>query len=277
MGCSDVEELIVPYLLGALDGDEIARLEEHIGVCRDCSRAMAVEMVSDLAFAVPQMDAPHSVRERLFSRIESKVRMGRAISATRSWVSEQARQFGQEAARGWPRAVAAALVVALLSSGVWFNGRLSEVSRDAEQLSDELALARERESEVMTAVREHREATYEVMRMSSTPGTSVNTLIGTGPWSSARGIVMVSYTSNRGVLLVVDLPPLPPDRIYQVWLMRDRGKYSAGWFTVDSTGYGQTIIIPLAPFGQFDGMGITIEPSGGSSDPTGVNVLKGDL
>ncbi len=273
MGCSDVEELIVPYLLGALNRDETATLEDHIGVCRDCSRAMAAEMVSDLAFAAPQMEPPPGVKERLFSRIESKG----PVTTTGNWARERFLRFGQGAARGWSGAAAAALIVILLVSGVWFNDRLGDISRDAEQLSDELALARERESEVMTAVKEHREMTYEVMRMSSAPGTSVNTLIGTGPWSAARGIVVVSYTSNRGALLVVDLPPLPSDRVYQVWLTREGGKYSAGWFTVDSTGYGQTIIIPLAPFGQFDGMGITIEPRGGSRDPTGVNVLRGEL
>jgi len=46
---------------------------------------------------------------------------------------------------------------------------------------------------------------------------------------------------------------------------------------VDSTGYGQTVIIPVAPFWEFEVAGITIEPAGGSIDPTGVNVLKGDL
>ena len=53
--------------------------------------------------------------------------------------------------------------------------------------------------------------------------------------------------------------------------------HSAGWFTVDSTGYGQTVIIPVAPFWEFDAAGITIEPSGGSIDPTGVSVLSGEL
>ena len=88
---------------------------------------------------------------------------------------------------------------------------------------------------------------------------------------------MFSYTSNRGLLLVTDLPVLPSDRIYRVWLMRNGVKYDAGWFTVDPLGYGKTVIIPFAPFTQFDGMGITIEPRGGSGVPTGVNVLKGDL
>jgi anti-sigma-K factor RskA len=33
----------------------------------------------------------------------------------------------------------------------------------------------------------------------------------------------------------------------------------------------------VAPFAEFDAVGITIEPAGGSSDPTGENILEGDL
>ena len=277
MDCSDAGELIVPYLRGALEGDEVAALERHIAACRDCSRVTAEEMVADLAHAVPRFDPPRSVKDRLFDRVESVKSSRRVVPALGNWASGQVRRFRQKVSLGLAGGVAVALVAVLLVSGIWFNGRLTEISRDAEQLSDQLALARERENEVMSAVEERREATYELIRMSSTPGASVNRLLGTGPWSSARGIVMVSYTSNRGILLVTDLPPLPPDRIYQVWLIRDGVKYNAGWFTVDPLGYGQAIIIPLAPFVQFDGMGITIEPRGGSVDPTGVNVLKGDL
>ena len=276
MDCSDVEELVVPYLRGALERDEAATLEKHIAACRECSRAMAGEMVADLAHAVPQADPPQSVRDRLFDRVNSHSPARFAWPNPRNWVPEYAGGFARRAALGWGGVAAAVLAVVLLAAGVWLNDRLGDVSRDAEQLSNELALARERESEVMSAVKGHREATYELIRMSSTPGASVSTLLGTGPWSTARGVVMFSYTSNRGLLFVTDLPALPADRIYRVWLIRDGVKYDAGWFTVDPLGYGQTIIIPLEPFGQFDGMGITIEPRGGG-DPTGVNVLEGDL
>ena len=277
MDCSDAEDHVVPYLRGALKHDEAVTLEKHIAGCRECSRAMAEEMVADLARAVPQKDPPQSVRDSLFGRVGSLSPSKSGSLTLGNWASRHTARFARRTVLGWGGGAATTLAVILLVSALWFNGRLGEISRDAEQLSNELALARERESEVMSAVEGHREATYELIRMSSTPGASVNTLLGTGPWSTARGVVMFSYTSNRGLLLVTDLPALPADRIYQVWLIKDGVKYNAGWFTVDPLGYGQTIIIPLAPFGQFEGMGITIEPRGGSDGPTGVNVLEGDL
>ena len=86
---------------------------------------------------------------------------------------------------------------------------------------------------------------------------------------------MVSQTGTNALVLVVDLLLLPADKVYQAWLMKGRAKYKAMWFTVDSTGYRQTVIIPVTPIWEFEAAGFTIEPAGGSVDPTGVNTLKG--
>ena len=50
-----------------------------------------------------------------------------------------------------------------------------------------------------------------------------------------------------------------------------------GLFNVDSTGYGQTVIIPYGSIAEFEAIQITVEPSGGSIDPTGTSVMNGDL
>ncbi len=276
MDCRDVEERLVPYLRGALDCDAANAIEPHISACADCSRRLAGEMIADLALSLPQERPPQSVKNCLMARVESEGTGKRAWAYPRAWFVNLSRTFRRRTALGLGGSAAVALVVLLLA-GFWFNGKLSEASRDAAQLSDELALARERESAVMSAVEEHRLATYELIRMSSFSGVSVNNLRGTGQRSAARGVMMVSYTSNRGLLFVADLSPLPSDRVYQAWLTRDGAMYRAGWFTVDTLGYGQMVVIPIGPFGHFDGMVITIEPRAGNAAPTGESVLKGDL
>ena len=141
MDCSDAGELIVPYLRSALEGDEVAALERHIAACRDCSRVTAEEMLADLAHAVPRFDPPRGVKDRLFDRVESVKSSRRVVPALGNWASGQVRRFRQKVSLGLAGGVAVALVAVLLVSGIWFNGRLTEISRDAEQLSDQLALA----------------------------------------------------------------------------------------------------------------------------------------
>ena len=160
---------------------------------------------------------------------------------------------------------------------VWFNDRLNSVAQTNNDLTDQLRAAEQREAEVMAAIKTQQDMTYKARGMSTNPGSSVSLLRRTGAWTSARGVMMVSQTGTNALLLVVDLPLLPADKVYQAWPMKGRAKYNSGWFTVDSTGYGQTVIIPVAPLGEFEAAGITIEPAGGSNDPTGVSVLRGDL
>ena len=144
-------------------------------------------------------------------------------------------------------------------------------------LTDQLHTAEQREAELMAAIKTQQDMAYKAPLTSAYPGSSVSLLRGTGAWPSARGVMMVSQTGTNARLLVVDLPLLPAEKVYEVWLMKERAKHNAGWFTVGSTRYGQTVIIPVAPFWEFEAAGITIEPAGGSVDPTGVNILKGDL
>ena len=87
----------------------------------------------------------------------------------------------------------------------------------------------------MAAIKTQQDMTYKAPLMFANTGSSVNLLRGDGAWTSARGVMMVSQTGTNALLLVVDLPLLPADKVYQVWLMKGRAKHNAGWFTVDST------------------------------------------
>ena len=157
------------------------------------------------------------------------------------------------------------------------GAELNHVSRNSEDIGTVLAAAAERETHLMEMVKNNRLFTYEAVRMYATPGTSVNMLWGTSTGSRARGMMMVPQAGTRALLYVLNLPPLPKGKAYQVWLIKGGHMYGSGLFTVDSTGFGQAVIIPVAPFAEFDAMGITIEPAEGSTGPTGSSVLQGDF
>ena len=275
MDCREAEELFVPYLLGAIDVMERRLMDSHLESCGACNIALHGdgETVASFALGLPLLEAPSQVKHKLFKRVERDGRLERVVMKA----GVLAQGFSQAFMPHVGKAVASVLIVGVVFAGVWFNDRLNYVAQHNNELTDQLQAAELREAEVMEAVKTQQDMTYEALRMSASPGASVNLLRGTGAWTSARGMMMVSQTGTKALLLVADLPPLPADKVYQVWLIKNRTKYNAGWFTVDSTGYGQTVIIPVAPFWEFEAAGITIEPVGGSIDPTGVNVLKGDL
>jgi anti-sigma-K factor RskA len=74
-----------------------------------------------------------------------------------------------------------------------------------------------------------------------------------------------SAASGRAAIVLDDLPPLDDDRVYELWFMDDRGAHPAGTFRTTGGSHD------LALEGQMRAgavVGITVEPDGGSPEPT---------
>jgi anti-sigma-K factor RskA len=75
------------------------------------------------------------------------------------------------------------------------------------------------------------------------------------------------------VFAATNLPPLPPGRIYQVWLVAGKTPVSAGLIAPDDTGRGVGIFrTPVDVAGPVS-VAVTIEPEGGVPAPTGAFYL----
>jgi anti-sigma-K factor RskA len=91
------------------------------------------------------------------------------------------------------------------------------------------------------------------------------------------GFVVVGADGLNGVLVVDRLPQLDAAREYQVWLVDESLRLSAGLFAVDETGYRGVRLAAERSLLSFDALEVTIEPAGGSDHPTGGLVLEGSL
>ncbi len=94
---------------------------------------------------------------------------------------------------------------------------------------------------------------------------------------SASGFVIISADGGNGVLVVDALPPLDPQSVYQLWLVKGEQIISGAVFSVDESGYrGVRIIAPDSLLTYSDVL-VTIEPTGGSAIPNGKHILQGSL
>jgi anti-sigma-K factor RskA len=96
-----------------------------------------------------------------------------------------------------------------------------------------------------------------------------------GSW--AQGVVYAPTGSQIGLLCVYDMPALPEDQTYQVWLIKDGQRESGGLFRVSQDGFGVLMLRPTRPLREYSAVGITVEPAGGSPGPTSPRVLGGSL
>jgi anti-sigma-K factor RskA len=102
-------------------------------------------------------------------------------------------------------------------------------------------------------------------------------LAGTDFSPGASGRVVISRDGEYGVLVVDGMTKLDESQQYQLWLIKDGQRTSGGVFSVNRRGYGWLYIRSPEPLGSYQGVGITIEPAGGSPGPTGEKVLGGNL
>jgi hypothetical protein len=102
-------------------------------------------------------------------------------------------------------------------------------------------------------------------------------LTASDPASRSTGYVLISADGDSGALVVDGLPPLGEGQQYQLWLVRDGKRTSGAVFSTDEKNYGGTRIRAPRSLLDYSSVGITIEPTGGSLQPSGPGVLGGLL
>jgi anti-sigma-K factor RskA len=75
-----------------------------------------------------------------------------------------------------------------------------------------------------------------------------------------------SNSLGRSAVLLDGLPSLPSDKIYEAWYMNSTGAAAAGTF--QASGDGTTLHVLDGTMAAGDQVGVTVEPAGGSSQPT---------
>jgi len=98
-------------------------------------------------------------------------------------------------------------------------------------------------------------------------------LRGTELAPDAVGLLQV-MSPKSGTLQVTGLPALDETKQYQLWLIKEDGTRDSGAvFSVEEDGSATIPVNLPQPLSRYSGMGITIEPEGGSLAPTGSKML----
>ncbi|WP_436772802.1 anti-sigma factor [Yinghuangia sp. YIM S09857] len=236
------------YALDALTERERTVFENHLRTCGSC-RTEARELAATaarLGGATPGAQPPDDMRERVMRAIRT-VRQEGPPPARPLW-NDRLRRHG-------PRAVlAACLVVAGASGGIalWQHDRAQEARSDARDAEEEVRRQADRQAQLGQV-------------LSAPDARAAGTRFGNG----ATGTVVVSAGRNQAVFLAAGLPEPPPGSVYQLWYARDGHMAPAGFLPYDRVSSAALLT------GGADGataVGVTVEPDGGSPQPTSAPV-----
>jgi len=250
LSCDEYADLLADYVLHALEPDAISGVMEHLSTCARCQAQLATydAVLEHLAQAVPQHEPPADLGVRL--RAE-------AVAGPRR--PPRRSPWGRRGAV----LLTAANVVLCLGLGWW-----------SWQVQRAAAVVQQRWQEQQRQVAQQRQA----FTLITAPETRPVVLRSDQAASPARGVLLLQAVEPEAVLIVHDLPPLPPDRAYQVWLgWGDRQRDTGGVFRVDAQGFGLLRLTVPRPFTAYQRIGITEEPAGGSPGPTSPRVIGAPL
>jgi hypothetical protein len=93
--------------------------------------------------------------------------------------------------------------------------------------------------------------------------------------SAQMGRVFWNRSSNDWTMIVYTMRPPKPGMTYQVWLVTDSAKISAGTFQPDSTGHAFMQAKYALDRNALKAVAVTEEPMGGMPSPTGPIVVSG--
>jgi len=253
--CDQCEELLPGYLLSTLEAAEAAAVAEHLHTCDRCQASLATyeTVIDHLAQAVPPHEPPPEVLQRLMAAVTTP--SPAAVLAPSYWWSTWRPR--------WVFVLTAANVCLCLGLAwwTWQTGRAMSVLRGERlQLQQQLDLQR------------------QALHLFTTPATRPVALRSDKAESRAQGTLLLHPEASHAVLIVQDLPPLPPERAYQLWLIwGDQQRDNGGVFRVDARGFGLVPITVPRPLATYRAVGITEEPAGGSPRPTSPRLIGGTL
>lgn len=269
--CEELEELIPAYVLGAVDKADRALVEEHLPRCANCQQLVKDygPVVELLPFAAKQVEPRAELRYRILAQTMnspapvSPVRGAPGIRTELPVPSRSSRLATLLSNIIRSPAFSAAALVLVLAFGIWnlmLQNQLVQQAAETRQMAAELG----RQRAFLTTLAYSESAPRR--------------LWGTEIASQAVGRLYGGPDEFTFVMVTYDLPKLPPDKVYQLWLIDPSGnRTNGGTFTVDDEGRGWLISHAPQGLGNYKTMGVTIEPYGGSPGPTGAKMLGGNL
>jgi anti-sigma factor RsiW len=239
----DPHHLTGAYAAGALDDEERGEVEAHLRECSDCAAEVADlrEALAELS-VLAEADPPPALREAVLASIK-EVRPLPPLTSDAAPVARDERPLASVTPLSSRRRVltwltSAAAAVALLVGGlVWHPWSTGDSRLTAQSVID-----------------------ASDARTWSAP-------VGSGRATVARSV------ERGGVALVLEGLAAPPDRHgYEAWLQMPDGSMAPAGM-VPSGSSGRSTLLLTGDAARAVGVGLTVEPEGGSPHPTTAPLL----
>lgn len=248
----DLHTLTGAYAVDALPDEEREIFEQHLLACDACAQEV-VELQATASRLADDIAVPPSaaLKGRVLAEIDA-TRQERPLGgyATPPAGDELGARRRRRPRRGVVAGLSAVAAAVILVAGVGvvstitdLNSRIAEVETASAQMRDVIA------------------------------APDAVTVEAPGP-DGAMGRVIVSQTRGEAVFVAADLDQPPSDHVYELWLIDDAPR-PAGLFAPEDDGSVTRIM--TGDLANAAAIGVTVEPAGGSPEPTSDPIMVFEL
>ncbi|MDX2390784.1 anti-sigma factor [Streptomyces sp. DK15] len=247
MSTENMHEATGAYVLDALSPAERAAFEEHLATCPDCAREVReFAATAALLGAAVSVEPPPGMRDEVLRRIrEAPAAPGTDRGPDPDRAPGSPARHAARGGRPWARWALAACLAAAAGLGgvaVWQFQEAEGARQEARRVEARAA--------ALTQVLSAPDARLTSGRIAD----------------GGTGTVVVSRDRDRAVFVPSGMTAPPPGRVYQLWFA-DPGKGMRPAGLMDPARPDAPALLAGA-VGGATGIGVTVEPAGGSPAPT---------
>jgi len=242
-GWNDVHALSGAYAVDALDDVERARFEQHLKGCADCRAEVQSLQETAAVLGTEPVEPPAALRNQVLAGIESIRPLPPVVGDERPDQPEDSGdQLGERRRSRLPQlpqlpllVAAAAVLFIAIGGALWLRPWAGD------------------ESAVDPTATERVLAADDAQRITEVLA------------DGSQAILVVSRSEGRAVILTEDMAPAPAGKDYQLWLGSPRGDLDPAGLMPDQE---DATVLLEGDASRTSWVGITIEPDGGSRQPT---------
>jgi anti-sigma-K factor RskA len=252
------------YAMGALSAEEMARARAHVAGCAQCREELRQIEIALAAYAqaTPEVAPPAGAKQRFMARLAELEKPAKQVRAqvAKPALTWSERWFGTTR---WTGALATAMALLLLIVGI-------DDLRQRAEIKPLLAAAQQ--GRIDSA-----QLNQLMELLSSSQAKRVALHQAPSPVPPPEGRVVYSAHNGKLLLTAQNLHPLPPGKVYELWILEPGGKkpLPAGTFAPDSSGNASMILADEPANLPVLGFAVTVENAGGSETPTPPLILSG--
>ena len=263
----EMEELLAFYALDAVTDSERKQVEAYVASDPE-ARLRLDEMMrtaSALPYASEPLAAPPALKRTLMDRVKADAEKRFAPPApirASAW-SRFIESFLPRAGQLFPQVVTVFSLLIALAVGAWglsLRNELKSLQAQTAQLQEQVAQQR------------------EVLALLTSPNAQTFVVIGTDHQPDSHGKLIADSETGLAVLVVDGLQQLEAGKTYEFWLIEgDKPPVAAGVFEVNEEGHATLKVSHAVTPGSYNAIGVSVEPEGGSEQPTGAIVMLSEI